>query len=821
MVVIWVVLPVFYTLLSLFIIEKLSHNEYFNGFEIIAHNALDISKNVQEILEKNLENIKAQPGIGKVSYDDESEFKQKYTAYFENYFVKLFHKRTQIIPWKINDQSTRTLELWCREKNIVSSIKGLVLHSFSIFKHLYQHLLKSYKIHGFTEEILQDYLQNKDFSEVPSTVVYNPNEGVLLFLRKAEKGELAREIELGCNDLELFILLFHDVLEGSRMKLISLVINDETIDQDNLDCHQCDMGHVISEKDFADITKFTSCLVRKEDCFDTKYKNPIEEPGSKKFLAKLIGVLAASQVYPNYIPKFTYMQNVCQQMDHLRVLLMPAQMNVYYSQDKHVLIRGGYGCGKSIIAAAMLQKILENLENDEKLFYVCYDPRSQLLDQMEKDIQKKHLDKVTPFPNKEGYKLSEIIKHITEQEKTKEINFVIDEYDGEDLDESEAERLNKVFNDSLEQAFVLIAQPIEKKRVVNKITQKKNRFDLLKKTLKTHYLTWNMRNSVEIHQLIETTKEVLKGEKTIFIYPKDSKTTDQLIKKENPISNDFVPAQENQQEPKSKVLDPLVEISGNSPMELDEAQAIIGSQISNDIDGITRESSFSYAKVEEIGHNIEITKPILFELVHQEEFYKNLSLGAIFEKVGTIMSKYVVLHLHTETNAIPSTVRFAFEHVNNKRKKVITSYKEFMLAEESVLVCSYPSFRGLEHPLIIVLIDRDIYFVQHFLVEMLARCTSQLYVIVLQNSSVLEKVTAEWKNKGLVDNWKTEIRKSDFQSKPSEFCMKESDKIVKVTLKTESYNKLDEEFRRLSTSKDETVKSNAEQRAKGVIDSKR
>ena len=185
------------------------------------------------------------------------------------------------------------------------------------------------------------------------------------------------------------------------------------------------------------------------------------------------------------------------------------------------------------------------------------------------------------------------------------------------------------------------------------------------------------------------------------------------------------------------------------------------------------------------------------------------------------MSKYVVLHLHTETTAVPSTVRFAFEHVDNTPKKVITSYKEFMLAEESILVCSYPSFRGLEHPLITVLIDRNIYFVQHYLVEMLARCTSQLYVIVLENSSVLEKVTAEWKNEDLVDNWKTEILFSDFQSEPLEFCMKESDKVVKVTLKTESYNKLDEEFRRLSTSKDETLKSNTKQRAQELIDQKR
>ena len=106
-VVIWVVLLVFYTSLSLFIPEKLRHSDDFSGFKIIAHNALDISKNVREILKKNLESIKAQNDLRKVSDNDESEFKQKCTTYFENYFMKLFQKRTQIVPREMTDQPTR------------------------------------------------------------------------------------------------------------------------------------------------------------------------------------------------------------------------------------------------------------------------------------------------------------------------------------------------------------------------------------------------------------------------------------------------------------------------------------------------------------------------------------------------------------------------------------------------------------------------------------------------------------------------------------------------------------------------------------------
>ena len=116
------------------------------------------------------------------------------------------------------------------------------------------------------------------------------------------------------------------------------------------------------------------------------------------------------------------------------------------------------------------------------------------------------------------------------------------------------------------------------------------------------------------------------------------------------------------------------------------------------------------------------------------------------------------------------------------------------------------------------MIDRDIYFVQHYLVEMLARCTSQLYIIVLQKSVILEKVTDEWKNKGLVNQWKTKICTNDFQAEPCKFRVKESDKTIHVIVKSESYNELEEKFKRLSTSNDKIIKNNAKQRVKEVID---
>ena len=61
--------------------------------------------------------------------------------------------------------------------------------------------------------------------------------------------------------------------------------------------------------------------------------------------------------------------------------------------------------------------------------------------------------KVTPFCNKDGLELSAIIEYITETERTNKVNLVVDEYDGEGLDEAEADRLNSVFSGPLKESF--------------------------------------------------------------------------------------------------------------------------------------------------------------------------------------------------------------------------------------------------------------------------------------------------------------------------------------------------------------------------------
>ena len=128
--------------------------------------------------------------------------------------------------------------------------------------------------------------------------------------------------------------------------------------------------------------------------------------------------------------------------------------------------------------------------------------------------------------------------------------------------------------------------------------------------MKVYDLSWNMRNSIEIHKLIEATKKVLSGVETVFIHPDDKKTGDQLISRkesveEDPITNKFLSAQEDPHELEFEVQrEQSEESSGNFKIELDEAHAIIGLPMADNTYGNITVSSFSYAKVEKTGHQI-------------------------------------------------------------------------------------------------------------------------------------------------------------------------------------------------------------------------
>ena len=841
------------------ILEPVVHIEKIDGYQIFTHNpkAEDISDAIREVLSTKRTNIKVKLTPIKQDIMREASFEERCKDYFEENFETLAKEAPLILPCKQPEkfkEIVKTMEYWCIKTNKSSSIKGLVLHSFSVVRHL-EHF-------GFTREALKERLKIEDISEASVIVVYNPQENVILLIRTAESQDLETDIKLGLNDLKMFILLFNDKLKDSNMKLISLVVTDKE-NYHKLQCPDC-KNNVLSLETLKDPATFENWWEGKSTHFEKETVENINTDFINSFLAKFTGTVASAFLYGKFIPTMTKKSD--EQMENLSVLLTREQIEIVYSQHKHIIIRGGFGCGKTIIAAVMLKQISESLKIDEKLYYICYDSRSELLDQVTQDAEEKGMTNVTPFHNAERRKLSEIIKGILgKNEGTKKINFVVDEYDGEDLDESEAKSLNLIFNISLKQAFIfLIVQPIEKERTIDNINQKRNRFELLE-NMKLYQLNRVMRNSVEIHNLVKLTTDVLQKQRTIFIHKEDSnmKSESQIFRPVSKILNIFRGNKNVTKAPElgpditeeslSKQVDPYdypkenpgiptlgsdetkavaavmkgtsyggphkypEENSSIPKLGLDEAQAVSGSVKRTSGGGVKTISKFLFATADKTGHKISSKKPAFFELGKKSDFEKILSLIAIFEERKIKRGEHVVLHFDTGIKGIPDVFLFLFAHHFNMKEKVTNKYQEFKSLEKPILVCSYASFRGLEHPKITVIIDRDIYYVQHYLVETLARCTSDLYIVVLQNSVTLKEVRTKWKSNRAIRSFEIKISEDVSQREDFELAFTGSANIEMINAKFRSkyYENLREKFSQLT--EDKSLESEKELEARKII----
>ena len=85
--------------------------------------------------------------------------------------------------------------------------------------------------------------------------------------------------------------------------------------------------------------------------------------------------------------------------------------------------------------------------------------------------------------------------------------------------------------------------------------------------------------------------------------------------------------------------------------------------------------------------------------------------------------------------------------------------------------------------------------------EALARCTTDLCVVVLKTSSTLKKITAEWKNKQVIQQWSVNIFK-DAAARDhfkTELKRTKNRNIINATCSFEYYKMLEKEFEDLVT----------------------
>ena len=733
-----------------------------------------------------------------------SELKEELCMnYFKRYFENVAKEGPVVLPQVQSgiNKITNTMKHWCNNTNDSSNLKGLVIHSFSVSDYLRKFFYDELEIDNLRAD-----LDIKDFPTTPIVIVYNPSENVILLIRTSEKARLREQIEFCSHDMKMFILLFGDEVKQNGVKVISLLGSNE-IANENVKCDDCE-NCIVSLETLESDELFQKWFHNHAAVFNADIDN-IVETNIIKASANIIGCLAAAP-YFDHLPTFTNVQN--EQMKHLLVILTPAQQRVLYSGSNHMVIQGPYGSGKSVVARKKLQMLLDDFKRSKKseeVHFICHDPKSALLKEIET------VPNMKTHGNEEGRKLSEIATNILKDANSENVNLIVDEYDGESLDKEEAESLNRIFEENFQNSVVfLLPQSMEKERNSNihekSAKEEKNKFDLLHNFNQVQ-LNLVMRNSIEINNLIRVTQNFLKEQETMFQHPREENASKASAKprhlreentsKASTKRNNFFGYLKRLVSPpsRSKAKEAVVAEVTEEVTEDTREKISLGDEPSSDlkiqdraVGNIGLDEAFGFAEIPRankddpnkivnrfiyipstgIGHNVKSQYPKLFEVdynnIEKQSFENFCALTCTFEELkiknSNSNNKHVILHFDTSNDETPILVAPVIEYLEIG-SKVTNTYTDFKYDEsKSVLVCNFRLFRGLEHSNVTIIIDHDIYNLQHYLVETMARCTTKLNIVVLAKSDTISKIIAEWEKEldgqPLIDQWKVQFKGS-------------------------------------------------------------
>ena len=811
-------------LIASFFLENICHSQEQFSYEVFGH--FSVADNVIDSCCKLVADTAVKTaivfvGAEKVKYCKASELQNECLKYFERYYKVLAMDEPLILPSVIPTILTKifeTMRRWCQSIQESDHVKGFVLHSF---------LIKDLYLKMYNDELdgLRQKLNIEDFPSTPTITVFNPKERIFFLIRIEENEDVETEIKLCGAELKILLLLLGNELKNTGIKVIPLVVTDK-----ESKCTHC-RKYLILRQNIENISSFMAWYEQKSVEFEITPADNFEKKKTNEIFAKVVFCMGATKI-SGIFPAFTTNRETL--MKGALFLLTPEQLNILHSEEKHIILNGPYGSGKSIIGRTKAKMIAEQLPDNELLYYISNDLRSALLTEIERNNPK-----IKVYPDKEEQKrikLSDMIKEILKINKMesqhkknnkseKKLNLIIDEYDGEKLDRREADALNDIINIEYKKTFqdaviLLIAQSMKKERRANDNLSDSNRFDLLE-NMKRKTLKIVMRNSMQIHNLLEVTKEFLENVTTRYELQGKKKENLQQENNENQTKqekdrnkNKESTAMQQSTKPvlgRLKDSETTLESSlaqfGAFNLELDEAFDFARVPQAADDNESQIENSFKYEKAAHVGHRVESALPIVFELCsYDNEFQKILSLAAVFKNLNidssTANCKHVLLHFNVNNDISWLGFKlFDLKYNTEVTNKVTNSYNDFKenASCKYIFVGNFRTFRGLEHSRITILVDRNIYSLQHYLVECIARCTTYLSVILLGNHSNLNSIIQKWREgiggKPLIEIRQIILKKERKQPKNAD--TRENERIIIDTFSHE-YQTLQQTFNRPS-----------------------
>ena len=687
------------------------------------------------------------------------QWKIKCKRYFNRYF-----KTSSIISGPSDeDMIMNTLSSVCSD----NKSRGFVFKNYDIAKHL--------EFLGYDKVALKEKLSAALKKKSISYIAYIEQKNVIFICEKATNGsnidQCLKNIALM---VKYFLTLYDKEIQASGVTVIGLLIRENEI-QEYVECKFC---HLFSPslKNFESGISFEKWWVPVEN-YEGWWN--LANPGIRKRLFDDLAaeILCFMAVQEKGLPILT--DDKSQQFKQTYFLYTPQQLHIHFSDAKHVVIQGSYGSGKSLLGLKKLEVISNSLRRNEKIIYVNFDSKSQLHLMMEKnvneyvgiparkikrtrgirDILKSPNQSIYVCHNSRGENLSAILNQtvglnmsISEEAKTN-YHLIVEEYDGETLTQKEAAEISRLVerSDLMESHVILLAQPLTKNRSWNigkkSFKRETSMFCELGKTFKIVKLEEVLRCSNKISGVTKSTQNFVRNQDSIFETEMDQVNFKQPQQ-----------PKENQKRMVSPILpeanQPKVGPSRNEQSSYpskDSTKAGKDLDLGMDLDQVFQRSAmlkkgkapkskivskFGFLCEPRQGVDIEGLKPNVIE------FSKDIDLTSDI----AVISLALVLKLSIGNNKTTALLHMADEQPKILRRTIqllkkldeTLSYTEDMAGylqnnkkSRMIFTSNFRSVNGMEFDHVVIVVSQVEHFLQHYLPQVISRCTFDLTLVLL------------------------------------------------------------------------------------------
>ena len=719
-----------------------------------------LKQNISFITRDNEKEIEIYGGAGElgVKVFKGEQWKIKCKSYFNRYF-----KTSTIISMPSDgDMIVDTLSSVCSD----NKSRGFVFKNYDIAKHL--------EFLGYDKVVLKEKvgaaLKNRGISYIACIEEKN----VILICEKVSNDfDIDQCLENIIVMVKYFLTLYDKEIQASGVTVIGLFIRGNE-KQEFIECKFC---HLFSPslKDFESGINFENWWVPVEN-YEGWWN--LANPGKQKRLFDDIAaeILCFMAVQEKGLPILT--DDKSQQFKQTYFLYTPQQMNIHFSDAKHVVIQGSYGSGKSLLGLKKLELISKNSHGrNEKIIYVNFDSKSKLHLLMEKNVKEyveissrkiKLMDRIRDIlespgsllyvcHNSRGENLSTILQETarlnrsTPEAKTN-YHLIVEEYDGETLTYNEATKIKNLVkgNDLMESHIILLAQPLTKNRSWNIGKESYERetcmFRALESTFKIVKLEEVLRCSNKISDVTKSTQNFVQSQDSIFktkmveaTFKQQQRPEDnqkRMVSPSLPEANqpDFgpsrnekssYPSEDSTKEDKSLAL----------RVDLDQAFQRSATLQKDNASKSKIISKFGFLCEPRQGVDIEGLKPNLVEFSEDIDLASDIaviSLALVLKHTVGNNKTTTFLHMADEP---PKILRRSLQLLMKHETVSYTEDMEMYLQENKkskmIFASNFWSVNGMEFDHVVIIVSRSEHFLQYYLPQAISRCTFDLTLVLL------------------------------------------------------------------------------------------